>query len=63
MMEKKNAMSEAELDNMVEMDLAAQDDAAGAGTPAVVSAVTAVTALATSSGLCPTWSCTTSCNN
>ena len=61
MAQKKTAPSETELQNMVEMDLAAQDDAAGAGSPAVISAVTAVTALVTSSGLCPTWACTNRC--
>lgn len=58
---RKNAMSEVELQKMVELDLEAQEDAAGAGSPAIVSAVTAVTALITSTGLCPTWACTNRC--
>lgn len=61
MMERRNALTEQELDHLVELDMATQGDAAGAGSPAVVSAVTAVTALVTSSGLCPTWACTKDC--
>lgn len=57
----KDVLTEQELDHLVELDMAAQGDVAGAATPAVVLAVTAVSALATTSGLCPSWACTTQC--
>ncbi|WP_456029823.1 hypothetical protein [Rothia dentocariosa] len=57
----KDVLTEQELDHLVELDMAAQEDSVAAGTPAIVSAVTAVTALATTSGLCPSWACTTQC--
>ncbi|WP_146082183.1 hypothetical protein [Rathayibacter sp. AY1A3] len=61
-------VDESHLSDLVAGDRAAGEQEVGAGSPVIISAVsgtvasaTAVSALVTSSGLCPTFSCTGEC--
>ncbi|WP_353112414.1 class II lanthipeptide, LchA2/BrtA2 family [Microbacterium sp.] len=60
-MRRSGFVEESQLTDLVTGDADSVASPAGAGSPAIITAITAVSAFITSTGLCPTFACTKQC--